>query len=382
MDFFRTIQKLAINTVVSSATSTARSLVTAKFKKQANSFFTKEKSMQDIEDEIVDSLGYSTEYYKLDKKQNITYKSSELFVHEWLTKNPDLTNRIMRDEESGTVYFDGEQMNNTIKVKLLTILQKNTGVQSAALSRHFDAALKLIDVSDFTASKFKETFKGWNASDPSVINTWMQGCFGDALDNPEYATFLFKKWIVGTANRAMKPGTVHDGCLTLKGPSGVGKTTFFRGLLPKPFDTRTGEIYCNIKSPQKFLESITGKTIACFDELSVLDYPSTQELFKQLLSSVSVDTRLPWRRDPQRYLLRQGFGATTNKSKFISDEFISRRLWTVSLNDKSRLDFDFVNKNKKKLWMEAVYLVNSGETSIMNSTNQEMIENYNNEYML
>ena len=35
---------------------------------------------------------------------------------------------------------------------------KETGVQSAALSSHFDNALKQIDVSDYTSVKFKETF--------------------------------------------------------------------------------------------------------------------------------------------------------------------------------------------------------------------------------
>lgn len=382
MDFLRMVQKLAINTAVSSVTNSAKSLLTSQIKKRAISLFTKEKTAKDIENEIVDSLGYVTEHYKLDKKQNISYKSSTLFVHEWLTKNPDLVGRIIRDEESGTVYFDGVQMNGQIKIDLINSLQKDTGVQSAALSSHFDSALKQIDVSDYTSVKFKETFKGWDASQDSVINDWMKNCFGSAVNNPEYATFLFKKWIVGTAKRAMHPGSSLDGCLTFTGPVRVGKTRFFRELLPSPFDARTGEIYCSLKSSQKFVESIVGKTVACFDELAVLDYPNTQELFKQLLSSQFVDTRLPWRRDPQRYALRQGFGATTNKTAFIPDEFLSSRLWTIALNDSSRLDLDFVRENRKKLWMEAVYLAEQGDSCIMSRDNQELIQNYNKDHLI
>jgi predicted P-loop ATPase len=149
-----------------------------------------------------------------------------------------------------------------------------------------------------------------------------------------------------------------------------------------PFDKRTGEVLCNIKNPQKFIEGTIGKTIQCFDELSSLDAPKSQETFKQLLSTQFIDVRLPWRRDAQRFNLRNSFGATTNKEKFIKDAALSRRLWTIQLNGKSKINFDYLNSVKKALWQEAVYLAQTNESYLLSFKDQEMVEEQNRKFFM
>jgi predicted P-loop ATPase len=139
---------------------------------------------------------------------------------------------------------------------------------------------------------------------------------------------------------------------------------------------------CNIKQPTKFVESIKGKTIACFDELSILDLPKSQEAFKQLLSSQYVDVRLAWARDVRRYALRQGFCATKNPKKFIPDSFFSRRLWTIALNDKGRLDFDYLFANREDLWKEAVYYAENGEDTNLSFEEQKKVEETNKQFIV
>lgn len=364
--------------------STGKSLVTSELKKQAKGLIgarfakTPEKAKQ----EAAVRVGYETDHYTMDKKENIVFKSSAIFMHEWLIKSPHTAGKIMKDEENGQVFFNGNPISPSIKVDLITKFGKATGINSPAISGHFDNALNFLDLSDFTSLKFKKEFAGWDPTQESVIESFLPKAFGTALaaeDVPD-ASRLFKKWVIATARRALEPGSSHDGCFTIKGPPGVGKTRFFRELLPEPFENRTGEILCDIKSPQKFVESIVGKTVACFDELSILDHPNTQETFKQLLTSQFIDVRMVWARKPQRYALRQGFSATTNREKFISEKAFRRRLWVVKLNDSQRLDFDFLHTYRKALWQEAVYLVGKGEKGILSYDEQKALEEANKAY--
>jgi hypothetical protein len=368
------------------AVSAARSLLLSEVKGGVKSLIDKKraKTIEDIHREMIKDLGYTTSHYVINKKtQEISYKSSAVFVHEWLTNSPLVVESIVRDEESGHLYIDGESITNAKKLDLIGRFIKSTNIKAASLSGHMDNALKLIDLSDFNASKFGKHFAGWKPETQSVIDGWIENTFGGVLaSDPAYAKLLFRKWIVGTARRAMTPGTTFDGCLTFSGPGGVGKTAFFRNLLPEPFAGRTGEILCDVKNPQKFVESIKGKTIACFDELSVLEHPQSEQTFKQLLSTQNIDVRLAWAREPRRYALRQGFAATTNKEQFIPDEFLSRRLWTIQLNNTGRLNFEYLFANRENLWREAVYLAQQGESHILSYDEQRLVEERNKQFII
>lgn len=367
------------------AVSAARSLLLSEVKGSVKSLINakRAKTLQDIQQEVKTNLGYLTSHYSVTKKnQEIIYKASPVFMHEWLMNSPLIKEKIIRDEESGHIYVNGEPITNAKKLELIERFISATNIKTSSISAHMDGALKLIDLSDFNAQKFKKHFSGWNETNPSIIDTWIQNTFGNLLDtNLDYASLLFRKWIIGTAKRAIEPGSNFDGCLVLTGPAGIGKTAFFRNLLPEPFNERTGEILCNVKNPQKFVESIKGKTIACFDELSVLDYRNSEETFKQLLSSQFIDVRLAWAREPRRYALRQGFCATTNRDKFIPDQFFSRRLWTIKLNNNARLNFDYMFANRHNLWAEAVWLAQRDNSCILSFDEQKMVENYNERFI-
>lgn len=367
------------------AKSLARSVLQSNAKKGIKNLFqrVKTKSPDQINREVFSDLGYLTTHFTVNKDQDIVYRPSVVFLQEWLTNSPFTAGKLVKDEESGHVYFDGEPI-ATKKVAIINEFIRQTKTKSTvSLHSNFDGAIKLINVIDYTSLNFKKFFSGWDPTKESVIDTFLTKLYGEALEtDAKYATMLFRKWMIGTARRAMEPGVAFDGCLTLTGPGGVGKTSFFRELLPEPFNTRTGEVMCNIKSPQKFVEAVVGKTICCFDELSVLDAPKVQEVFKQLLSARFIDVRLAWRRDAQRFNLRNSFGATTNKKKFIKDQALSRRLWAIELNGKSKINFDFLRSVQKELWKEAVYLANRGEPYLLSPEEQRVVEEKNTQFLV
>lgn len=367
------------------AKSLARSVLQSNAKQGIKNLFSswKEKSPEQLEKEVISKIGYSTSHYAVNKQNEIVFKQSSVFFREWLTYAPITSGKLIKDEESGQVYFDGELLSPSKKIEIINEFVKQTGIKTASLNSHFDGAIKLLDVQDYTSKLFKEHFAGWVPTNESIIDNFLPSLYGEALQtDAKYATLLFKKWIVGTAKRAMEPGIAFDGCLTMQGPAGCGKTSLFREMLPEPFQTRTGEMLGNIKNPQKFVEGIIKKTILCFDELSVLDAPKVREVFKQLLSSRFIDVRLPWRRDPARFSLRNSFAATTNKKKFIKDPSLSRRLWVIELNNKSKINFDYFNKVKTQLWQEAVYLAQHNEPHLLTTEEQIAVENYNKKFLI
>lgn len=365
--------------------SSTKSLLSSGLKHSVKSLIKKgmEKSPADIEKEIVNNLGYLTSHYKLDKQQNIVYRPSAVFFHEWLNNSPSMKGKVLRDEENGNIYYNGQPLTNQDKVKIIHTFIKDTNTQSPSLAYHFDAAMKLFDVSDITSVQFKEHFSGWKSDNTSVIDNFLEKCFGTALSSdPVYARMLFRRWMIGTVKRITTPGSTLDGALVFRGKTGVGKTAFFRHLLPAPFDRRTGEIYCDIKNPQRFVENLIGKSVASFDELSILEHEKSLETFKQLLTSQWIDVRMAWARSPRRFNIRTGLAGTSNKEKFITDPSLSRRLWVIEFNDSQRLDFDYYNANKKAIWQEALFLVERGETCILTPSEQQQVEEHNAKFIV
>lgn len=365
--------------------SFARSILQSNAKKGFKSLFAKfqKKSPETIQAEVNAKLGYPTIQYTVDKNQNSVFKSSVIFFQEWLMNCPYTKDKIIKDEESGSCFFDGEPIASQ-KVNLINRFISQTGIKnSASLHSNFDGAVKLIGVSNYTGTLFRQTFSKWTPANDSVIDSFLPKLFGEALEtDAEYSRLLFRKWIIGAAKRITEPGIAFDGCLIFTGPPAVGKTSFFRELLPAPFQNRTGEVMGNIKNPQKLVEAIVGKSIVCFDELSAIDSHKVQDVFKQLISSRNIDVRLPWRRDSARFLLRCAFGGNTNKGKFIRDSALSRRLWTIKLNNKGRINFDFLNASRRGLWEEALYLADRGESYLLASEEQKTVEEYNKQFYI
>lgn len=376
-----TIAKL----LTSVATSSAKSLLSGGIKKTVSNLIKKHtaKKPEQIEKEIVERLGYATSHYRLDRDQNIIFKSSPVFFHEWLSQSSSMKGKIIRDEENGSIFVNGTLLNNQTKMEIINSFVKATGVQSPAINSHFEAALKLIDPTDHVGSQFKQFFGGWVPGTPSMIDGFLEGCFGDAIiSDPAYAKLLFRRWITLSARRIISAGSSHDLCLTLQGAPGVGKTAFFRNLLCSPFDKRTGDIYCDVKNAQKFAENLIGLSIGNFDELTCLDHPGSIETFKMLLSSQSFNTRLAWRRDPQRFNLRSAFAATTNKPKFINDAALLRRLGVIELGGSRKINFEYLFANREALWKESIYLVGQGEVQPLSLEEQKTVEEYNKRFVI
>ncbi len=229
MDFFTKI-----------LSSSAKSLATSQLKNSAKDLINRfrAKSPETLEKEVLGRLGYNTGHYSVSKDQKVNFKPSSIFMNEWLLNSPGTKDKLIKDEETGQVYFDNKILTSSGKVSLINTFVKATEIKSPALNSHLEAALKLLDTSDYVSGQFREYFAGWEPNKASIIDQFIPNIFkGILVTDADYATSLFRKWIVGTAKRAIEPGSALDGCLTLTSVAGTGKTSLFRNLLPEPFSS-------------------------------------------------------------------------------------------------------------------------------------------------
>jgi hypothetical protein len=376
MTFLDKASKLLAKEAKGLARTQIRGLVNKKAKSLLSNFFS--KSQEQLQAEVQETLGFPSLHWKQNKSGEIEFKSSPLFMQEFLTMTPDLQGRLVKDEETNKIYYDDELLGNAAKIDLINLYCERTKINSAAVNSHFENALKLLSAVDYTSIKFAEEFVGWDKS--PIIHDWLANVFGkESIDcEYEYAAGLFRKWIIGAAHRILNPGASFQGTLVLVGPPGSGKTLHFRNLLPEPFSDRCGEIVCkSIKDPAKLTEAIVGKSIASFDEMSMLDETRITETLKQLLTLQQIQTRLAWGRSPITYNLRQAFCGTTNQSKFIQDAALLRRLWIIPLNEQVKFNYDYLMDNRRALWQEAVHLNSEKASFFLNSEEQKEVEKFN-----
>ena len=170
---------------------------------------------------------------------------------------------------------------------------------------------------------------------------------GDA----DFYKMLLRKWLCqGVAMAHNERGKFGaDGVLVLKGPQGIGKTTFFRKCCS------IGQNYfiegASLDgSKDKLMESTRG-WIAELGELprSMKD----QEFMKAFITSPSDTFRAPYDKKADTYPRLTSFGATTNSDQFLKEEN-SRRYWTIEaegidLEGLAGINFDAV-------WAEAMAL--------------------------
>ncbi len=375
------ITKTLLNEAKNMARSEARSMVKGTVLKTFRNLF--KKSEEDMVAELSEKLGFQTENYRI-KNKVAEWKVSPTAIFELMENHKFFKDKMVLDEETNHLFYDGNEVDSRVKIDLVNKISQITGSSTHGIHRSFDKVKDYFFHTDLVASQFKKHFAGWDPSANSVIDRFIPELFGEGLRTElAYINPLFKKWIVGTAKRAMTPGELLDGCFVLQGEPGLGKTQFFRQLLPKPFEHRTGEIKCDVRQPVLLIDAVAKKTVACFDELSLLKATKgTEETFKTIISSQNIDVRLPYQTKESRYALRQGFGATTNENEFIRDRAISRRMWVLSLNGKTRLNFDRLHEMREGLWKEAVYLANKGELkTYLTPEEQKQVESENEKYI-
>lgn len=201
----------------------------------------------------------------------------------------------------------------------------------------------------------------------------------DALgiaDNELYST-LVTKWLCQCVAMAHNDQGAYgaDGMLVLKGPQGIGKTTFFRKCCSVGLRYFTeGAIFDGTKDSRMIATS------AWITELGELPRSmKDNDTMKAFITGKSDKYRVPYGKKEADFPRYTSLGATTNEDTFLKDN-ANRRYWVIELKS---IDLEKLNSIVfEEVWAEAYTLYRNKNHESYRLTGEELrkMETYNNLY--
>ncbi|MCB0743799.1 MAG: bifunctional DNA primase/polymerase [Ignavibacteriae bacterium] len=169
----------------------------------------------------------------------------------------------------------------------------------------------------------------------------------------ERLNVLFTKWIVAVVASAIELKENHA-AFVLKGPQGVGKTSFFRNLVPVQLMDYYKEEQIKAHDKDDKIK-ITNSFLINMDELDGVTMGEAHAL-KALMTSSAHDIRLPYAQFSTLLKRRASFSGSVNKDRFLNDSTGSRRFFIIDIEDvdyKKKVDHD-------QFYAQAMHMLNAG----------------------
>lgn len=145
-------------------------------------------------------------------------------------------------------------------------------------------------------------------------------------DKAEFCKGLIRRWLIGVV--ASMQGTHSVLCLVLTGGQGIGKTLFFRELLPE--ELRPYYSQDKLKEGKDSMLLLSRKLIICDDEWGGKSKKDV-EAMKEILSMETITARRPYGIFDEDYKRRAVLCGTTNRTDLLSDDSGNRRILPVGI---------------------------------------------------
>ena len=211
--------------------------------------------------------------------------------------------------------------------------------------------------------------------DPSYIEEYIRKTL--FITNPLEIKMMRKKLIATLALGIVgeKVCTKDDTALILKGPQGIGKSSFLRVLA-------SAEFFCdNIYNFFDKDERIKAHKfwIIEWQELETILGRRETSLVKSILSTEEDHLRKPYARVDERMVRHFSIWGTTNQNEFLTDSE-NRRYYVINLHQNIDLEYALINRDKLWAAVKAAYL--SGEKWWFDSKEESEIEAENFQYTM
>jgi len=285
--------------------------------------------------------------------------------------------KIYRNEVNGYIFIDFYEKGRFVQ---LTDRERSSlfmQLQSAGIKIN-DNLLDHILKSDFVElinpiTRFFQSLHNWNGTD--YISEYVNSCM-TFIEPNEKNMLLIKKWLVGVVACATSKTIVNDLCLIFKGAQGIGKSTWFKRLLPVELEEYYTTFNISDKSNDTAL-SIISSLILDMDELNDLSKREDSEV-KQLISQKQFKIRKPYDRLPDTYYRFASFCGSVNEDTFLKDATGHRRYIVI---DVKTLNFDAMRiYDKRKIWVQAVAMFKAGFQFWLSQEENAELSNSNKRY--
>lgn len=188
---------------------------------------------------------------------------------------------------------------------------------------------------------------------------WLEVYLGAEDDNPDYLSFIGKKWMTAAVKRVFEPGCKFDHVLVVEGVQGRGKSTALKVLATFGEDEEesyfTDAVTIADIQNKDTIQKIQGSIIVELAELAGFNKKDDEEI-KRWITLQHDDCRLPYARTTTKFSRQFVLAATTNGYEYLKDPTGNRRYWPMKSN---AIDMEALKKDRVQLWAEAVYLYKS-----------------------
>lgn len=159
---------------------------------------------------------------------------------------------------------------------------------------------------------------------------------------------IFAKWIVGVISTAIEEKENHT-CFVIAGPQGIGKTTFFRNLVPNELNNYYKEEHITAKDEDKV--RMTNSFIINMDELDCISRRDGDRIIK-LMKSKEYDIRLPYAKYSSKIKRRASLCGSFSADSTIMDPHFSQ-IEVTEINYKKPI-------NHEQLYAQAYWMLKNG----------------------
>jgi predicted P-loop ATPase len=324
--------------------------------------YTKAQMLQGFKSdaEIVESVtklakqdGIATEIAQDIAEQTLAIPRSELTKEKQANLLPEIraalaTYGLKLNEVTNMIEYQGRPLTdwdvNTIWGEIADSLGSRVAKTTIEDIINSDATQKYNPFRQFFESHQEKTAQNCIEKLASCITFDSQGVPYEEYE--AYAHAFLRKWIVSIV--ASMHGTYSLLILVLVGGQGIGKTNFFRWLLPEELRSYYGE--SKLDNGKDDLMLMCTKLILCDDEFSGKS-KSEYKHIKDISSKQTITIRLPYGRRTQDFTRYAVLCGTSNDLEIINDPTGNRRI--VPINVKS-IDFQaFTAIDKTELFIEA-----------------------------
>lgn len=218
----------------------------------------------------------------------------------------------------------------------------------------------------------------WILSKPWDGVSRLEQFFGTVKSPVAIKDKLMRKWGIQAVAAAFSPdGIAAQGILTFVGPQNIGKTTWFRKLVPDELDSVLTGHTLDLKSKDSIFIALT-YWIVELGELDATFKKSEVSAMKAFITQPQDKLRRPYAAVESNFGRRTVFGGSVNGEEFLADPTGNRRYLTIPVEG---FEFDH-NVDMQQVWAEFHSLWTAGEAFFLSMDEVSELNTHNEQFTI
>lgn len=194
-------------------------------------------------------------------------------------------------------------------------------------------------------------------------------------DDQEYWHWCLRKWIVGLIGSLADEETVNQTAIILCGEQGIGKSQWFKAILPPELRKYSSSGYLDPKDKESLVQ-LSELCLYNMDEVENLK-PKNVEAIKELITKPSMYFRRAYTTLSNNYIRNCSFCGTANGINILHDITGNRRFLCHNVLS---IDYKLKGMNLYQLYAQAYQLYRTGFQYWLDINEQKEVEKHNARY--